>query len=107
MVTDTLHGILNADGTMQVESNDRELRILLKRSIVFDEGRQLESFYTEYYIKDGFEWQKTLNSENYKCAEDFFKALKQSENFSLAVCDIEEQRKEHKAGKLTEPNSAL
>ena len=45
MVNETLYGFINANGTMQVESNDRELRILLKRSVVFDEGRQLEVFF--------------------------------------------------------------
>lgn len=94
MVTDTLHGILNADGTMQVESNDRELRILLKRSIIFDEGKQIEVYYTEYYVKDGFEWQKTLNSANYKSADEFLDAISTAEDFTLATRDIEQQKKE-------------
>ena len=98
MVTDTLHGILNADGTMQVESNDRELRILLKHSIVFDEGRQLEAYFTEYYVKEGFGWQKTLNSANYKSADEFFDAIKNAEDFALAVRDIEHQKKGERAG---------
>ena len=98
MVTETLHGILNADGTMQVESNDRELRILLKRSVVFDEVRQLETFYTVYYVKDGHGWQMTTNSGNFKSADDFLAALRNTEDFALAVRDIEQQKKGDKVG---------
>lgn len=98
MVTGTLYGFLYADGTMQVENNDRELRILLKRSIFFDEGRQLEVFYTVYYVKDGLTWQKTLNSANYKSADDFFDAISNCEDFTQAVRDIEQQKKGERAG---------
>lgn len=93
MVTDTLYGILNADGTMQVESNDRELRILLKRTMVLNEGQQLEVFYTVFYVKDDFEWQKTNNSENYRSADEFLDAIKKSSDFTLSVRDIEQQKK--------------
>ena len=98
MVNETLYGFINANGTMQVESNDRELRILLKRSVVFDEGRQLEVFFSEYYVKEGFGWQKTLNSANYKSADEFFDAIKIAEDFALAVRDIEQQKKGEMAG---------
>ena len=90
MITDTLHGFINANGTMQVESNDRELRILLKRSVFFDEGRL---FYTVYYVKDGFEWQLTSESSNYHSSDEFLDAIRKSEDFTLAVRDIEEQKK--------------
>lgn len=93
MVNETLYGFLNADGTMQVESNDRELRILLKRAIVFDKGQQLEVFYTVLYVKDGFEWQKTNNSVNYHCTDEFLDIIRKSEDFTLAVRDIEQQNK--------------
>jgi len=98
MVNETLYGFINANGTMQVESNDRELRILLKRSINFDEGRMDENFYTEYFVKEGFEWQKTLNSENYKSADEFLAAISKTEDFTMAVRDIEEQKKGEGAG---------
>lgn len=98
MVTETFYGFINADGTMQVESNDRGLRILLKRSTIIDEGQQLEVFHTEYYVKDGFEWQKAINSANYKSAEEFIDAISNSEEFTSAVLDIEEQRKRSVAG---------
>ena len=98
MITDTLHGFINADGTLQVESNDHGLRILLKHSIVFDEGRQLETYFTEYYVKEGFGWQKTLNSANYKSADEFLDAIRNTEDFALAVRDIEQQKKGDKVG---------
>lgn len=98
MVTETLHGILNADGTMQLESNDRELRILLKRTIVFDEGQHLEVFYTVLYVKDDFEWQQTDNSVNYHSPDDFLGIVGKSDDFTLAVRDIEQQKKGNRVG---------
>jgi len=98
MVNETLHGFINADGTMQVESNDRELRILLKRSVIFDEGRQFEVFYTVYYVKDGFEWQLTSESSNYHSSDEFLDAIRKSNDFTLAVRDIDEQKKGERAG---------
>lgn len=98
MTTDTLHGFINADGTMQVESNDRQLRILLKRSMVLEEGRQFLFYYSVYYVKDGYEWQKTTNSANYKSADEFLAAIRNAEDFTLAVRDIEEQKKGERAG---------
>lgn len=98
MTTDTLHGFINADGTMQVESNDRQLRILLKRSMVLEEGRQFLFYYSVYYFKDGYEWQKTTNSANYKSADEFLAAIRNAEDFTLAVRDIEEQKKGERAG---------
>lgn len=98
MVTETLHGFLNADGTMQVESNDRELRILLKRSVIFDKGQVLEVFYTVYYVKDGLTWQKTLNSANYKSADEFLTDISNCDDFTQAVRDIEQQKKGERAG---------
>lgn len=98
MVTEILHGFINADGTMQVESNDRELRILLKRSVIFDEGRQFEVFYTVYYVKDGFEWQLTSESSNYHSSDEFLDAIRKSNDFTLAVRDIDEQKKGERAG---------
>lgn len=86
------YGILNADGTLQIESNDRELRILLKRTMVFNEGEQLEVFYTELYVKDDFEWQKTNNSVNYRSADEFLDVIRKSSDFTLSVCDIEQQK---------------
>lgn len=93
METDTLFGLLNADGTMQVESNDRELRILLKRSLVFDNDRAIERFYTIYYVKEGISWQKTLNVENYSSSEEFLDAIEKTSEFTIAVRDIRKQKR--------------
>lgn len=98
MVTEILHGFINADGTMQVESNDRELRIILKHSVNLDEGKYIEVYYTEYFVKNGFEWEKTLNSANYKSADEFLDAIRKSNDFTLAVRDIDEQKKGERAG---------
>ena len=93
MINEQPYGILNADGTMQVDSNDRELRILLKRTMVLNEGQQLEVFYTVLYVKDGFEWQKANNSVNYRSADEFLDVIRKSDDFTLSVRDIEQQQK--------------
>ncbi len=93
MVTGSLYGIVNADGTMQVESNDRELRITLSHIRVIDEdGRCVEAYRSTYYIKDGKEWQQALNSANFKSSDDFLDAIRYVEDFTLAVRDIEQQK---------------
>ena len=98
MVTDTLHGILNTDGTLQVESNDRELRIVLSRIMLIDEGKKVETFRSTYYVKDGFEWQQATNSDDYKSTKDFLNAIRNAEDFALAVRDIEQQQKGKRVG---------
>ena len=98
MINEQPYGILNADGTMQVDSNDRELRILLKRTMVLNEGQQLEVFYTVLYVKDGFEWQKANNSVNYRSADEFLDVIRKSDDFTLSVQDIERQKKGEGAG---------
>ncbi len=98
MVKDILHGIINADGTMQLDSNDGELRILLKHTNIFNEEKQLEVFSTVLYVKDDFEWQQTNNSVNYQSADEFLEVIKKSDDFTLAVRDIEQQRKGERIG---------
>ena len=93
------YGILYDDGTLEVESNDRQLRITLSKTKVFkDDGSQVEMFRSTYYVKDGLEWERTLNSANYNDAEDFLEAISSSEDFTQSVRDIREQQKEREAG---------
>ena len=96
MTKEPLYGILNADGTLQVESNDRKIRIVLSHISVFDEDRQIDAFRSTYYVKDGFEWQQALNSANYNSTNDFLDAIRYSDEFMLAVRDIEQQTKHNR-----------
>lgn len=98
MTNNYLYGILNADGTLQIESNDRGLRIVLSRIICVDEGDKVETFRSTYYVKDGFEWQQATNSENYKSTKDFLNAIRNADDFTLAVRDIEQQKNGERAG---------
>ncbi len=93
MITEELHGILNADGTLQVESNDRELRIYLSRIKIIDEGKVVETYRTTYYVKDDLEWQQTTDGENYDSPGVFLAAIRNAPDFAQAIRDIDEQKK--------------
>lgn len=92
MTTQTLFGILNADGTIQVDSNDRGLRIILSRFKYIDNGKIVEAFRTSYYIKEGGGYTKTIESHTYDTADEFLKAISSAADFTNAVKDIEEQK---------------
>ena len=92
MTTKTLFGILNADGTMQVDSNDRGLRIVLSRFKNIQDGEIVETFQTSYYIKEGFGYEKTLESHNYNTADEFLQAISTAADFTEAVNDIKQQK---------------
>ena len=98
MVQDTLHGILFADGTIQIESNDHGLRIALSRVCATDEGKNVDVFRSTYWVKDGLEWERVETSANYPNVEDFLDALRTSSDFALAVKEIELQRDERAGG---------
>ena len=98
MITETLHGIMYADGTLQMESNDRGLRICLSRIMIIDEGKVVEAYRTTYYVKDGLEWQQTTYGSNFKSVDEFLDAIKNAEDFGLAVRDIEQQRRQRAGG---------
>lgn len=98
MTNEQPYGILYADGTLQVESNDRELRIILSHIIVIDEGKKIENYRSTYFVKDGFEWQQTTESANYNSAEHFIEAISYADDFTLAIRDIDEQMKNEGAG---------
>ncbi len=86
-------GILYADGTLEVESNDRQLKITLSRLKVFQDGENVEAFRSSYFVKEGLGWASTIESANYKSAENFLEAIRASNEFSEAIRDIQEQKK--------------
>lgn len=87
-----LHGTLYADGSLEVESNDRQLKITLSRAKLFHEGERREMFRATYYVKDGFEWERTIESANYENADEFLQAISKASDFSEAVRDIQQQK---------------
>ncbi len=94
MIRNTPHGIINADGTLEVESNDRQLKIVLSRVKVMQDGESVEAFRTSYFVKDGLEWERTIESANYMSSDEFLDAISKSNEFTEAITDIDEQKKE-------------
>lgn len=93
MTNEQPYGILYADGTLQVESDDRKLRIILSHIIVIDEVEKAETYRSKYFVKDGIEWQQTTYSTNYSSVERFIEAIRNADDFTLAIRDIDEQKK--------------
>ena len=87
------HGILHTDGTLEVESNDSQLKITLSRVKILQEEKQCEIFRSAYYVKEGFEWQRTIESANYKTVDEFIEAISHSDEFTEAIHDIEKQKR--------------
>ena len=89
-----IHGILNADGTLQIDSNDRGLRIILSSVKNIEDGRVVEAFKSSYYVNEGFGWERTLETHKYHSVEEFLKAINNSSDFTEAVKDIQQQRED-------------
>ncbi len=94
MTQDIPHGILYADGTLEVVSNDRELKIILSRAKVMQDGENVEAFRTSYFVKDGLEWERTTESANFKSVDEFLDAISNGKGseFTEALRDIKEQK---------------
>ena len=86
------YGVLNADGTLQVDSNDGKLRIVLSHKKGIIEGNVMETFRTTYFVKDGLEWERTLTSQDYKNTDEFLQAISLSSDFTEAIKDIRQQK---------------
>ena len=84
------HGVRYADGSLEVESNDRQLKIVLSRVKVQSDLVMKEVFISRYYVKDGIEWERPLQSSRYQTAEEFVEAISRCTEFSEAIKDIQE-----------------
>lgn len=89
--TKVLFGVLMADGTFEVESNDRGLKIAIALVQTILNGTKQERYHTDYWVKDGKEWQKVDNGAFYNSPNEFLDLLKCAEDFSRAVADIRQQ----------------
>lgn len=95
-VTERVNGVLFADGTMEVVSNDRQLKIAIVKCRIFQDGEQREIYRSEYWVKDGLEWERVNDSANYNTPDEFLDTIDGAEDFSRAVADIKAQREENR-----------
>lgn len=91
-----VYGVLMVDGTMEIISNDRQLKIAIVKSRVIQEGEINEFYRSVYWVKDGLEWERVSESQNYKTADEFLSAIEEADDFTLAVADIKRQKEECK-----------
>lgn len=87
------HGIIYPDGTLEVTSNDNGLKIILSRIKVIKDEKNVETFRTTYFVKEGLEWERTLESAIFKTSDEFLEAISRSNDFSEAVSDITKQKR--------------
>lgn len=86
-------GIEYADGTLEVISNDKALKIILSSVKVIHEGKKIEFYRSTYFMKEDGGWQRTLESASYQTSDEFIDAISKSGEFSQAVSDIRQQEK--------------
>ena len=92
--TEKAYGVLMVDDTMEVISNDRQLKIAIVKSRVIQDGEINEFYRSVYWVKDGLEWERVSESQNYKTADEFLSAIEGADDFTLAVADIKRQKEE-------------
>lgn len=82
------HGIIYSDGTLEIMSNDRKLKIILSKVTIYQDGESVEAFRTTYFVKEGLEWERTLESANYRTLNEFLEIISKVVDFSQAVIDV-------------------
>ena len=93
--TEKTYGVLMADGTMEVISNDRQLKIAIVKSTVIQDGEITEFYRSVYWVKDGLEWERVNESQSFKTKDEFLNAIDVADDFTLAVADIKRQKEEN------------
>lgn len=82
-------GIITTSGA-EVISNDREMKYILRREIIFYGAIENETFNAYCYVKEGSGWIKTTNTLQYSSVHAFIKAVAGFPGFSRAAGDLEQ-----------------
>ena len=82
-------GLRTASGAEAV-SDDREMKLILRREISFN-GPIEQQVYTSYcYVKDGSGWAKTSNTAQYASVSAFIRAVAGFPGFIRASEDLKD-----------------
>ena len=73
----------------EVISNDGEMKILLKHQTIYS-TMENESYAAVYYIMEDGEWILTNTQNTFPSVQDFFRRLRDSEEFTQAVKDFDD-----------------
>ena len=86
-------GIVRADGSMELETNDRQVRIMLLRVTVLRDGDLSSSYRSTYWVKENNSWLEIEHGKPYKDVDEFLDEVRQSAELSKAYAEIAEQIK--------------
>ncbi len=86
-------GIMRADGSMELETNDRQVRIMLLRVTVLRDGDLSSSYRSTYWVKENNSWLEIEHGKPYKDVDEFLDEVRQSAELSKAYAEIAEQIK--------------
>ncbi|MBR1527004.1 MAG: hypothetical protein IJ640_10180 [Prevotella sp.] len=74
----------------EVLTNDRQVKVVLSRTVSF-EGEIEQTFYTtKYYVREGSGWEQVNNGQTYPSEDAFFDAIRGTEEFTDAVREMDD-----------------
>ena len=85
--------ILYTDGTVEVVTNDGQVKIILFPQKIQNDGEQTEGFRSVFFVKEYGNWVRGLNVETYRTNTEFIEAISKCPEFSEAAQEIKEQQR--------------
>lgn len=77
--------VIREDGGYEITSNDGEMLIILTKTCIFSGTMEQEYHRSRYFLKEGDGWEESNGGSLYHSADEFFSAIRQSENFTQAL----------------------
>ena len=74
--------ILYTDGTVEVVTNDGQVKIILFPQKIQNDGEQTEGFRSVFFVKEYGNWVRGLNVETYRTNTEFIEAISKCPEFS-------------------------
>ena len=74
----------------EVLTNDRQVKIVLSRTVSFVGEIEQTLYTTKYYVREGSEWEQVNNGQIYPSEDAFYNAIRGTEEFSNAVREMDD-----------------
>lgn len=68
----------------EVLSNSGDIKVILRKTTVFDNNANADVYALSYFIKTGEGWVKGVNQQSYRTKEEFLRSIANVEEFSTA-----------------------
>lgn len=72
----------------EVLSNEGDIKIILRKTTVFDNNANADIYALTYFIKTDEGWVKGLNQQSYRTREEFIRSIANVEEFSTAYNEL-------------------